>query len=175
VGEFKSIWINVLNRSEKSVVLELIIQPYQETVNGGLDRNLSEKLLYLGSLRNFAPKLAVGESYQHELKVCFISAGRFSFNISVHVHHQRRKKHKPQKFKLKSKQDQVVEKTSSESDLEQLPSSGLRSQEDVSDALTSKHLYENEIEDGDNEDEDIYRCPQPIIIEAIEKELLEKL
>ena len=77
----KSIWITVTNRSSRALRLDLSVQPYQETINGGLDTDVQHKLMWLGSLTNALPELAPHQSYAHELALCFISAGRFNFQV----------------------------------------------------------------------------------------------
>lgn len=82
VGEFHSFYFHITNKSEEAAALELTIEPHQETANGCLDNDLKHKLIWIGSLVTKLPTLQAGHIYTHELKVCFISTGRYGFRAS---------------------------------------------------------------------------------------------
>lgn len=130
VGEFHSIFITVTNRSRQDLCLDMAVKPYQDSINGGIETNLQQKMMWLGSLSTSLPPVRIilssplsltlslyqtdthscrccicnpfslhllifplsslshtpfqikpGQSYTHELSVCFISMGRFHFHV----------------------------------------------------------------------------------------------
>jgi Transport protein Trs120 or TRAPPC9, TRAPP II complex subunit len=74
VGKFLPIFISITNRSAVDAVnLDLMIRPYQETINGGFDTNLQHKFLWIGALAvSTTVSAEFGLFVYSSIAVCFV-------------------------------------------------------------------------------------------------------
>ncbi|XXQ30729.1 Trafficking protein particle complex subunit 11 domain-containing protein [Plasmodiophora brassicae] len=81
IGDFGKIVISITNRSERPLTFDVSVRACVETTRGSFSEDVSDAMLWIGSLNQLLSNVQPGESDRFELNVCFLVAGRFMFHL----------------------------------------------------------------------------------------------
>lgn len=82
IGEFIELEVRLMNCTSRSLCLDLILRPFEETSAKKLNYDVDEKILIAGSCIRPLPSLGPGQIHTEVIELCMLNIGRYHVEVS---------------------------------------------------------------------------------------------